>query len=77
MIPDRGYCQIRRHTHFTAVGTLEIGRRYAEALLKVEARPAPSKQITRQSILSFPAFATGRSAARFKIGWRHTGFSGE
>lgn len=30
------------HTHFTAIGTLEIGRRYAEALLEVEARPAPS-----------------------------------
>jgi hypothetical protein len=24
------------HTHFTAVGTLEIGRRYAEALLAAE-----------------------------------------
>ena len=31
------------HTPFTADGTLEIGRRYAEALLEVEARPAPSK----------------------------------
>jgi hypothetical protein len=24
------------HTHFTAVGTLEVGRRYAEALLSTE-----------------------------------------
>jgi hypothetical protein len=24
------------HTHFTAAGTLEIGRRYAEALLSFE-----------------------------------------
>jgi hypothetical protein len=24
------------HTHFTAVGTLEVGRRYAEALLSIE-----------------------------------------
>jgi hypothetical protein len=24
------------HTHFTAVGTLEVGRRYAEALLAAE-----------------------------------------
>lgn len=29
------------HTHFTAAGTLDIGRRYADALLDVEARPAP------------------------------------
>jgi hypothetical protein len=28
------------HTHFTAAGTLEIGRRFAEALLAVEAGEA-------------------------------------
>jgi hypothetical protein len=31
------------HTHFTAAGTLEIGRRYAEALLETEITPSKSK----------------------------------
>jgi hypothetical protein len=31
------------HTHFTALGTLEIGRRYAEALLEVESAQSSSK----------------------------------
>ncbi len=30
------------HTHFTAQGTLEIGRRFAEALLEVESTRAPA-----------------------------------
>lgn len=31
------------HTHFTAQGTLEVGRRYAEALLEVESAQSSSK----------------------------------
>jgi hypothetical protein len=31
------------HTHFTAQGTLEMGRRYAEALLEVEGAQATAQ----------------------------------